>query len=504
MGEREEQVKVNRGLAWVGSASALTSVLNVVVIGVVLAVFITPTEYGTATLALAAFPILDLATDMGLSSALIQTDDHSQARLSTIFWLNVAMVAALIAAVALLIAPGLAYAYDAPIAGQMLQVYCIKLVLQNIYYIPYAIMTRELRFREVSLVRVIGNFLENLAVLVMAATGLGIWCFVLAPLLRTLALAIGFQRYAPWAPSLRFDWRATRDLVMFGLKTSGSKILFFIYTGLDSYVVGYYFGREALGLYKAACDLALDPARILSGIVVSVAFPTFARARAQPDRLAAQFLQFARVNFIIIAGLLIGVVVAAPALLELLDPAWVPAATAVRILSIAALLRGLSMVLPPLLDSLGRPTLTLQYMTVAAVTMPACFVVGAAYFGEQLGFVSVAWAWVIGYPFAFAVLLFFALRVLAMRLSTYVMALAPLVIWASLAVIAGLAVATSVADLHAPIARAAIPLGAAALVYFGFLARFEGITATSLRTALRAPPTQQDTGSSEPAPTSGA
>ncbi len=487
MSEREEQVKVNRGLAWVGSASAVTGVLNVVVIGVILAMFISPREYGTAALALTAFPLLDLATDLGLSAALIQSGDHSPARLSTIFWLNLAMVVVLVVVVLFGMAPALAHVFDAPIAGEMLRLYCVKLVLQNVYYVPNAILNQELRFRELSLVRVIANLVENISLVVMAATGLGIWSFVLAPLARTLVLAVGIQGYRPWMPSLRFDWAATRDSVFFGLKTSLSRILFFFYTGLDSYVVGYYFGREALGLYRAACDLALNPARILSQTVVSVAFPAFARTRERPSALAGQFLQFARVNFIIVAGFLVGVMVAAPVLLELLDERWVPAANVTRILCIAGLLRALSLVIPPLLDSVGRPALTLAYMGVAAVTMPACFVAGAVLGGDRIGFAAVAWSWAVGYPIAFSVLLYFALQVLQMRLRTYLSALAGLLLWAALASGAGLGVGWLVADLDAPMGRAAICLAVAALVYFGLLARFEGVRPGFVRAALRAP-----------------
>lgn len=485
MNEREEQLRVNRGLAWVGAASAVTGVLNVAVIGVILALFVTPAEYGTAALALAAFPILDLATDMGLSAALIHSGDHSPARLSTIFWLNVAMVAVLIAVVLFALAPGLAALYEAPIVGEMLRLYCVKLLLQNIYYVPNAIMNRELRFPELSQIRVVANLVENLSLVALAAGGAGIWCFVYAPLARTLVLAVGIQRCRPWWPGLRFDWAATRDSLHFGLKTSLSRILFFVYTGVDSYVVGYWFGREALGLYRAACDLALDPSRVLGQVVVSVAFPAFSRARERPAALAGLFLHFARINFIIIATFLIGVVVAAPALLELLDARWVPAAPVARILCIAAVLRGLGMVVPPLLDSVGRPALTLQFMAVAAVTMPVCFVAAAALLGDRLGFAAVAWAWVVGYPIAFAVLLAFALGVLRMRLRSFVAAVARLLLWGVLAALAGLAVGWGLAGVVPALVGAAVSLAVAAAVYFGLLARCEGLGPASLRSALR-------------------
>ena len=71
-GDPEIKQDVNRGLAWIGLASSLVGVLDFVAILVLLAFWITPEQYGTATLAVAAFPILDQLTDLGLSAAVIQ------------------------------------------------------------------------------------------------------------------------------------------------------------------------------------------------------------------------------------------------------------------------------------------------------------------------------------------------------------------------------------------------------------------------------------------------
>ncbi|MFY0534929.1 polysaccharide biosynthesis C-terminal domain-containing protein [Nannocystis pusilla] len=144
-----------------------------------------------------------------------------------------------------------------------------------------------------------------------------------------------------------------------------------------------------------------------------------------------------RLSFIVVAGFLVIVVPAAPDLLLLLDEQWVGAAAAVRVLAIAALLRAVSAVVPPLLDGVGRPSLTLSYMAVAAVTMPLWFAIAAIVLGGWLGYASVAWAWVIGYPIAFAVLLRFALRHLQLGVGRYVGALLRLFLWTGLAIAAG-------------------------------------------------------------------
>lgn len=488
MSEREEQVRVNRSLAWVGSATAAMSVLDVAGKGIVLAFWVDPEQYGVATLALAAIPILDLATELGLPGALIQQGEHTPARLSTVFWLNLALSLAIVAGVFFVLAPGLAARYEAPIVGWMLQAHCAKLLLQNLYMVPGALMIRELRFREFSLVRFLASAADNAATL-SSAPFLGLWCFILGGLARAVTMTAAIQTFQPWLPRLLFDWQATRGAVMFGLKTSLSRALFFVYTGLDFYVVGDVFGRTALGLYKAAADLALDPARIISTVVVSVAFPAFSRARERPAALAEQFVRLSRLSFIIVAGFLVVVVPAAPDLLHLLDARWAAAAPAVAVLGIAALLRSLAAVVPPLLDGIGRPSLTLAYMAVAAVTMPAWFVVAALVLGDWLGYTAVAWAWVLGYPLAFAVLLRFALRSVGLAATRYVGAVLRLALWAGAAIAAGFgARALALAALGSPLARAVVTGLVAAAVFLGLLVVCEGITPRSVRDSLRAPP----------------
>ncbi|MDC0716995.1 oligosaccharide flippase family protein [Nannocystis bainbridge] len=487
MSEREEQVRVNQSLAWVGTATALMGVGDVATKAVLLAIWITPEEYGVATLALAAIPILDLATELGLPGALVQQGDHTPARLSTVFWLNLLLSLTIVAAIFFVVAPLLASHYQAPIVGWMLQAHCVKLLLQNLYMVPGALMIRELRFREFSLIRFLASVAENVALLV-AAPLVGIWCFIAGAIGRTLVTTAGVQYFQPWLPRLLFDWAATREAVLFGLKTSFSRILFFVYTGLDFYIVGHFFGRTALGLYKAAADLALDPARIISTVVVSVAFPAFSRARGRPAVLAEQFLKLSRLSFIVVAGFLVIVVPAAPDLLLLLDAQWVGAAVAVRVLAIAALLRALSAVVPPLLDGVGRPSLTLTYMAVAAVTMPLWFAIAAVLLGDRLGYASVAWAWVIGYPIAFWVLLRFALRHLEIGAGRYAAAMLRLALWTGLAIAAGTVARALVAGVELPVVRALAAAGAAMATFVALLVVAEGITPRSLSAALKPPP----------------
>jgi O-antigen/teichoic acid export membrane protein len=419
--ERDIKKKVNRGLAWVGLASSTVGLLDIVAIIIILGLWVGPEAYAPAVLAITLFPVLDLATDMGLSAAVIQRDDHTEAKISTVFWLNVIMSVLLFAAVAFLIAPGLSAFHDKPLVGQMLTLYGVKLLWQNVYSIPSALMRRELRFKELSGIRIVANLAE-FGVKVGTAPFYGVWCFVFGPLARVLVTGIGVQLLHPWRPRLILRVREAIDWAVFGFKTSASQILFHLYTNVDYQVVGYYFSDAALGLYRVAYEIVLEPCRVIGEVIVQIAFPAFSRIKHRAELLVDQLIQFTRMNLVIMIGFL-GVVFlsAEELLLTFWGAKWAPATTALRILCAVGVLRALSFVVPPLLDGIGRPSLTLVYTTVAAVILPSCFVVFALFLGPELeqGFLSVAIAWAVGYPIAFAVLIAIALALLGLPLREY-------------------------------------------------------------------------------------
>jgi PST family polysaccharide transporter len=435
---------VNRGLAWLGLGSSLVGVLDIVAILVILNNWISADEYGIATKCIWIFPILDQATDLGLSAALIQREDHTPTRVSTVFWLN-ALLSLCIFGLLALIGPFVAREfYGHAIIGSMLTAYGLKPVIQNSYFVPQAMMRRDLRFKELSVIRILANVAEFGGKVGFAAAGFGIWCFVLGPLLRTVTYAIATQACYRYRPRLLFSLREAKNYVAFGLRTSGSQILFYFYTNVDYPIVGYFFGNTALGLYRLAYEVVLEPVRMISNVVIDIAFPAFARLRHTKDQLLGQFVSFTKLNLITVMSYAAVVFVAAPELLIVLFPDYAGAETAIRILCAVGVLRAVGFVVPPLLDGIGRPDRTLSYMTTAAIVMPIMYVLGAVVLGDRIGseflvtawgvvypiafgvhgggFESVAIAWAVGYPIAFGVLIYMATHTLGWSVWKYVRA----------------------------------------------------------------------------------
>ena len=476
------EIKVSRGLAWIGAASSLVGVLDILSLLIILAFWVPADQYGVATMATWLFPILDQATDLGLSAAVVQRDEHDDDTIATVFWINLATAAALFTA--LLIAAPLIAArlFHHEVVGWLLVAYGTKLLWQNVYFIPAALMRKELRFKELSVIRILANLAEFVAKLGFAAAGFGIWCFVLGPLCRVVVTGVGCQLRHPWRPRFVLRLRRTWGYAAFGAKSAASQILFYFYTNVDYPIVGYYFGDTAVGTYRLAYEIALEPVRVISAVVADVAFPTFARLRHDRPRLVAQLVSFTRLNLVTVMTYAAVTFVVADDTLAIAFHDYLAAGPAVRILCGVAVLRAVSYVVPPLLDGVGHPSRTLIYMTTAAVVLPTGFVLASVTLGDRLGWLAVAWAWAVGYPIAFAVLIALATTTIELPIRRFLGA----VVGVPACALAGLAVGELV---HALVASAPAPVrlvtsAAAVLAVTGLLLAYtQGL---SVRSALRA------------------
>ncbi|MEO8846594.1 MAG: oligosaccharide flippase family protein [Kofleriaceae bacterium] len=401
---------VARSTAWVAAASGMLGVLDLVTTLLCVRLWVTKADFGAATLAIALFPILDRLGGMGFGTALVREPEAEH----TVFWLNLATALAVLAAL-LGVHPVLAHAFDPPIVASLLAAYGVRLVIQTGSVVPEARMKRALRFHELSLIRVTAGIAETITKLGLAYRGEHIWCFAAGPIVNTAVTTLAIQLRSPWRPRAVFDRAIARRALGFTAALSGGELLYYVYTSADYLVIGATFGDAAVGVYRLAYELVLDVVRLISMITNEVAYPVL--VQTERGELARVFLRFTRQNALLLAPFLVVVAIAGGPLLTLLyGPMPDSAATAARILCVVGGLRALGFVIPPLLAALGRTSRVLVYNAVAAVVLPAAFVI-AARVGSD--YTAIAWAWAIGYPIAFAVLLAFALAALPLSLGGY-------------------------------------------------------------------------------------
>jgi len=225
-------------------------------------------------------------------------------------------------------------------------------------------------------------------------------------------------------------------------------------------------------------------------VVIDVAFPAFARLRDDRKALVAQFIQLTRLNLLVVLPLVVLILLVIPEYLRIFySKKWPPdelavCADAARVLCLVGTLRALGFVGPPLLDGIGRPELTLRYMVVAAVAVPGSFVLGAQLLGERFGLLSVAIAWAVGYPVAFAALSYLVARSIDLPLGPYLRGSWGIIGCCLAGLVAGLAVSAALPAAR-DVTRMLVISGAALGVTAALVVTWQKITPRSIITAIR-------------------
>jgi teichuronic acid exporter len=478
---------LGRGTIWVGIASGVAGVLDLLTTVACLWLWISPADLGAATLAGALLPVIERLAGLGMPAALVRFADADRRAQSTMIWVNV------IGAVAVLggVIGGrgaIGRAIGEPIVGSLLIGYAAKLVVQTAYVAPEAALRRALAFDRLTQVRIAAAVTEAIVKLGFAYAGahgvpdLRIWCFVAGPIANGVVTAVAIQLARPWRPVLAFDRRFAGEALRYGVQVSGGELLYFVYSNADYLVIGRVWGDAAVGAYRLAYELVLDVVRLISLVTAEVAFPAFARVRGDRARAGALLIRFTRQNAIALVPVIVFLAVAADDLLAVLYPPLPAAAiTAARLLCIVGGLRVLSFVLPAMLAGLGHATDALVYHALAAVLLPLAFV-AAAWAFPAAGFLAVAGAWTVAYPIVFFVLLGRALVRCHVRVIAYVRSLARIVLCGGLAAVAGVAVHA----VDAPRVIRLVAVAAAVLaVDLAALAWLERITPRSVLRAIR-------------------
>ncbi len=384
--------QVSVSMLWVALGTVVSKLVRIAALFVVLGL-ITDAELGVAQIALTVFVILQSVTEMGLGAALVRTRAVTAADLAALFWISVAASVALYVVVF-----GLSFAlaawYEQPILAPLIQVQALGVLFFSLYVVPKSLLVRDLRMGRVTFAENLAGGLSAIVMMVLAATGLGIWSIIVGEVASRFIEMVIHQVSRPYFP--RFLWAPgrIRPLISFGLYNTGSRFLGRFYTEVDYLVIGKMFTESLTGLYAFAFRTVDDIVKALVYMVNQVAYPTFAKLQERPSELRTFLFGIARGT-----GLLIGIVLAflfaftEPVLLSLGYDQWLPAVPLVRLFAVIGLLRSVLPLLGSVINAYGEARYMLIYALVLSLTLPIAFIIGGL-----IAFEGVAVAWLVVFP----------------------------------------------------------------------------------------------------------
>lgn len=391
--------KIRSAIRW-GAGVKLIGQVFTWAMTIVVIRLLTPDDYGLMAMSVLFVQFLMLLNELGLGAVLVHRGDLDNSKKRQIFglviWVNSVFFLLLFFA-----APSIALFFSEDQLTLIVRVLAFQFIISAFGIIPTAHLERNLDFKRKSLVFLIASVAGGVATLLLALKGFGVWALIWGNMLILFLQTVGVNLVSPFPYKPTFSLKGMRDVVSFGGLVTIERAMWFFYTQADVFIIGKLLGKELLGIYSVAMHLASLIMHKTGGIIYEIAFPSFARANEEPEKVAIYFLKAVRIMAVITFPLFLGMSSVAPELVSvLLGEKWEMAGGVLAILSLVMPLRMIANLLPPALQGIGRPDASVSNLFIAVIAMPIAFIIGA-----QWGLIGVSISWVGVYPIVFAIIM---------------------------------------------------------------------------------------------------
>lgn len=358
--------RIVRGGAWMGGSFALGKVISVAQ-QIVLVRLLTPEHFGLVSIALIAIGTLDIFTQTGIESALIQRKDLKDRALQTGWTVIVGRSILVFAALQAIAGPVAAF-FEAPEATALMRWLAVPVIVDAMASPELFRRQRELDYKPHAVIAQAFN-VTSLAVSVgYALYEASPWAIVYGRVVGSVVRTATSYAAAPGVPRPRWDAESVRGLVAFGRWVFIGNILLFATMRGDDALVGKLLGKSALGFYTVAYALANTPTPTIGYLVSKIALPTYAKQQDDIAALSRSYLFVLKCTATIALPSLGGLFVLAPDVVRLVyGETWMPIVTTLRILCVYGGLRCLMASAGPLFHGTGRPELLTRTAAVQFV-----------------------------------------------------------------------------------------------------------------------------------------
>lgn len=389
----EERRHLTRGLLWIGSATAVARILDALAMVLVLR-FLSRQEIGLATLAWSVSVFVECFNGLGIGTATLQQPELTDRQTSSAFW-YAAGIACVLAACVVLGAPLIATLYGAPELTSMVRVSAAKLLFVGFAAVPLALLAREMRYKALGAVTTMATLLSGITTLGLAASGAGAWAPLLGNVMSGAAQLLGASVLCRSYARDVFDWAALRGMARTGMHISGSVAVVQLSRNLDYLLLGRLVSAEALGGYRVAFDLAMAPSIAILQVGNRTALPVYSKVGRELQKLGAAWLWTVRTVTLMTIPVMALMFVDGEQILALLGKSgWPHAGDAIRLLSVAAFMRGIAETIPSVYVAAGKSHLSLVHSLLNLALVALAMIVGLQLFTEQDHVLVIACAWV--------------------------------------------------------------------------------------------------------------
>lgn len=377
--------QARRGGQWVVAVQILTKLMGYGVM-IVLARLLLPSDYGLFGMAAVFSGLVLVIGDVGMSAALTQSQDDAPRLAITAFWMNLGVALGL-SVLQFLVAPFVARFYGMSIVGDILRISALTYVLSALGTIHNTLLSRELKFKKQTLLRLIVMTTSWVLSIVLAWFGAGPWSLVLPPLFVAPLQLILLWRIVPWRPRFQFSMIDARKIFRFGRNVLFTDVIRHIGNNLDFLLIGRFYGAQSLGIYTFAYNQAMLGLSTITGSAGRVIFPTYSAILREGRSFEHAHRRSTRLVALVAFPAQLGLLVIAHSYIPMIfGDRWSEAVPLFQVMVIFGLIRSVASLGGAALSAAGKPELELRWNLIMMPLMSISVLIGSLFspFGVAL------------------------------------------------------------------------------------------------------------------------
>ena len=316
--------KVAKGAIWT-LAEKLSCQAVQFVVAMVLARLLTPTDYGTVTLAGIFFVIAGSIVNCGFGSALIRKKDADELDYNSVFYFQLSM--SIFAYIAMFFAaPWIADFYKVQELVPIIRVSACSFIFNAINSVQDAELVKKMLFHlsfRVSLVTTITSAVFGVS---LAFMGYRVWALVWASLFSGFAGVIARWFIIAWRPRLMFSVARLRPLFYYGWKMAVSGLLDSFFRQLNGLLIGKFYTRADLAFVDKGRSLPSLAMNEVDATLGRVTFPALVQMQDDKVALREVMRRMMTCSLFLVLPLMVGLAGCSKSLLRLLfGEQWISA-----------------------------------------------------------------------------------------------------------------------------------------------------------------------------------
>jgi O-antigen/teichoic acid export membrane protein len=378
--------KVISGLKWNSLSSFLTKGSDFIV-KLILARLLLTEAFGMVGMAMVIIGFMKAFSDMGLYNALIQKkeDDKTQLRYSSAFWFLLILGLTLVVLFYSILSEKGAAFYNEPRLVPILNTLSLYLFFVILSIVPRAILMRNLNFKALVKISILGSVVSSVTAIIMAFLNFGVWSLVAKYLVDSVIVLLSYWFKIGWRPDFKFKGNTLTNLAGYSVFIQANGMLAFFRTHIDYLIIGKLVSAHVLGIYTLAYTLSEVLRTQIYNILNKVFFPVFSNIQDDIVLIKDYYLKTIRFTSIITFPVSVFFIGLAQDFIPLVfGEKWIESVTSLKILSFASMIFSISGTPAIVLKSIGKPNVSfyLNFFNTLFVAFPLIYF-GLKYYGIE-------------------------------------------------------------------------------------------------------------------------